>query len=106
MPLQIMRVFASGNDRSTFVNVFLQGGQAKSISLRQLSQMDEVVHTELYIGLIQHILREMPVVTPHPPCTFPTPPPVPAPPHIHTSKLHMSESWSGDTQGHLDCRDV
>ncbi len=58
-----MRVFAGGNDRSTFVSVSLPNGQNKSISLRQLSQMDEAVHTELYISLIQQILREMPVVS-------------------------------------------
>jgi hypothetical protein len=59
-----MRVFAAGNDPSTFVNISLQNGQPKSVSLKQLSQMDEAVHTELYITLIQQILRDMPVVTP------------------------------------------
>ena len=62
--MQVLRVFASRGDQSTFVKVPLQNGQHKTISLQQLSQMDEVVHTELYIDLVQQILREMPKVSP------------------------------------------
>ena len=61
--VQVLRVFASRGDQSTFVKVPLQNGQHKTISLQQLSQMDEVVHTELYIDLVQQILREMPKVS-------------------------------------------
>jgi len=57
-----MRVFAGKVDHSTFVKVPLQNGQIKTLSLRQLSQMDEVVHTELYVDLVQQILRAMPQV--------------------------------------------
>ena len=62
--MQVLRVFASRGDQSTFVKVPLQNGQLKTISLQQLSQMDEAVHTELYINLVQQILRELPKVRP------------------------------------------
>ena len=61
--MQIMRVFARGEDDSTFVNVTLPNGSRRSISLRQLSRLDEAVHKEVYVGLLHQILREMPMVS-------------------------------------------
>ena len=65
--VQIMTVFAKGDDDSTFVNVTLPNGSRRSISLRQLSRFDEAVHKEVYVGLIHQILREMPLVNPSQP---------------------------------------
>lgn len=60
--MQIIYVFAKGEDTSTYVKVALPGGNMKSVTLRQLSQFDEAVHKELYIGLVNQILREIPQV--------------------------------------------